>query len=136
VISEVEYSQFSYHPYALLIGKISGSGQNLRADNDYIPPCFSISASQDLIGLHAELDQFLSKLEVLSSQIVQKIYRRNQQNEISELVLFLCDRIMLYLGQAITNMRWIMMHEFAALFACIASLARVMKNTIDLNRFR
>jgi len=133
VISETEYSQFAYNPYALMIGKISGSGSNLRAESDYIPPCYSISASQDLLSLHAELDQFLSKLETLCSQIVQKIFRRNQQNEISELVMFLCDRMMLYLGQAITSMRWTMVHDSpAALFACIASLSRVMKNTIDL----
>ncbi len=133
VISENEYNQYSFHPYALIIGKISAAGQNLRGDNDYIPPCYSINASPDLVSLHAELDQFLSKLEILSSQIVQKIFKRNQQNEISELVMFLCDRIMLYLSQAITNMRWMMIHESpAALFACIASLARVMRNSVDM----
>lgn len=133
VISGNEYSQFSYHPYAVTIGKVVVNANNVRVDNEYIPPCYSINASSDLVNLHAELDQFMSRLETVCSQIVQKIFQRNQQNNISELVMFLCDRIMLYLGQAITDLRWKMIHESpAALFACLASLARVMKNAIDL----
>lgn len=133
VVNESEYSQFSYHPYALTIGKIIASSNNISVDNDYIPPCYAINASPDLVTLHSELDQFMSRLETLCSQIVQKILKKNQQNEISELVMFLCDRVMLFLGQAITSMRWMMIHESpAALFACVASLARVIKNSIDL----
>jgi hypothetical protein len=133
VINDSQYGQFSYHPYAITIGKLSANGNLIRVDQDYIPPCYSINASPDLVTLHAELDQFFSTLEILSSQIIQKIFKRNQQNEISELVMFLCDRIMLYLGQAITQMRWMMIHESpAALFASVVSLSRVMKNTIDL----
>ncbi len=133
VVSEDEYSQFLYHPYSITIGKINAGTNNISVDNDYIPPCYAISASSDLVTLHAELDQFMARLETLCSLIVQKIFKKNQQNEISELVMFLCDRVMLFLGQAITNMRWTIMHESpAALFACVASLARVMKNSIDL----
>ncbi len=133
IISESQYSQFAYHPYALTIGKISANGNDIRVETDYIPPCYSTNAFSDLVTLHAELDQFLAMLEMRCSQIVQKIFKKNQQNDISELVMFLCDRVMLYLGHTITNMRWIIIHESpAALFACIASLARVMKNTIDL----
>ena len=40
---------------------------------------------------------------------------------------------MLYLGQAITDFRWGLVHESpAALFATVAGLSRVMKNTVDL----
>jgi hypothetical protein len=133
IVTDAQYNQYSYHPYAVTIGKITGGGNGVRVEHDYIPPCYSISASADLVSLHGELDQFLSKLEKLSIRIVQNIYKNNQQNEISELVMFLCDRMILHLGQAITNMRWMMIHESpATLFSCIASLARVMKNTIDL----
>ena len=133
VISENEYGQFANHPYALTIGRILCNNNSVNVDNDYIPPYYSIAASPDLVTLHSELDQFMSRLETLCSQIVQKIFKKDQQNEISELVKFLCDRVMLFLGQSITNMRWTMIHESpAALFACVASLARVMKNSIDL----
>jgi len=52
---------------------------------------------------------------------------------LSELALFLCDRIMLQLGQSLTEMRRTILYESPAeLFVTISSLARVMKNTIDL----
>ena len=47
--------------------------------------------------------------------------------------MFLCDRVMLYIGQAITTMRWTMLYEPpAVMFAAISNLARVMKNSIDM----
>lgn len=133
VVSDSQYNQFAYHPYALTIGKVIANGGDVRVDSDYIPPCFSTDASDDLKALHAELDSFLATLEVRCSQIVQKIYKKNQQNEISELVQFLCDRLMIFLSTTITQMRWATLYESpASLFACIVSLARLMKNTIDL----
>jgi hypothetical protein len=76
---------------------------------------------------------FLASLERYCTQIVQKIFRKSQQNDISELVLFLCDRIMLYLGQALTSTRWNLLYDSPeALFFTMASMARVIKNTIDL----
>lgn len=133
VVSENEYNQFMYHPYSITVGKILVNGNNVAVEYDYIPPCYSLSASPDLVNLHAAIDQFMSRLEVLCSLIVQKIFQRDQQNDISRLVMFLCDRVILYLGQAITNIRWVMMHESPVmLFQCVANLARVMKNTIDL----
>lgn len=133
VISDSQFPQFINNPYALTIGKIFMNGNELTVDDEYIPPCFSISAHPDLVALYAEIDRFLGDLEIRCSQIVQKIFKKNQQNEISELVMFLCDRVVLFLGQCITNMRWMMIHESpASLFASIASLARIMKNSIDL----
>ena len=133
VISDSQYSQFAAHPYALIIGKVFVNGNDIRVEQDYIPPSYSISANQDLIALYAELDQFLATLEIRCTEIVQKIFRKNQQNDMSELVMYLCDRMMLFLGQTITQMRWTMIHESpAALFTSITSLARIMKNTIDL----
>jgi hypothetical protein len=109
------------------------NGNAVRVEEEYIPPCFSVTAHPDLIALHGELDQFLSGLEARCTLIVQKIFKKSQQNDLSELVLFLCDRVMLHLGQSITNFRWGLIHDSpAALFATVVSLSRVMKNTIDL----
>ena len=133
VVSENEYNQFSGNPYALFIGKIGVNGNAVRIEEEYIPACYSVSAHPDLVALHSELDQFLSGLESRCTQIVQKIFKKSQQNDLSELVLFLCDRVMLYLGQAITNFRWGLVHESpSALFAAVVNLSRVMKNTVDL----
>ncbi len=133
VVSDTNYRQYSGHPYSLVIGKVAVNGNDVRIEDDYIPPCISINAHPDLLSLHGELDKYLADVELYCSQIVQKIFRKDQKNEISELVMFLCDRVMLYLGQAITSMRWNMVYAPpAAMFAAISTLSRIMKNTIDL----
>lgn len=133
LVDDNQVNQYNHHPLALMIGKIIANGSSAVVDQEYLPPCISVSASQDLIGLHSELDGFLAGLEQSCSQIVQKIYRKSQQNDLSELAKFLCDRIMLFLGQAITEYRWIDTHESPAkMISTIAGLARVIKNTIDL----
>lgn len=133
VVSDSQYRQYAAHPYALTIGKVLVNGNDVRVDEEYIPPCFSVNAHADLLSLHAELDQRLSNIELRVSQIVQKIYKKSQQNELSELVLFLCDRVMLYLAPTITSLRWVALYESpAVLFAHVVTFARVMKNTIDL----
>jgi hypothetical protein len=132
-ISDTHYREFAWHPYSLAIGKVAVNGNDVKIENDYIPPCFSLNAHPDLVSLHGELDKALSNIELFSSRIVQKIFKKKQQNDISELVMFLCDRVMLYLGQAITTMRWTMLYEPPAMmFASISNLARVMKNSIDM----
>jgi hypothetical protein len=133
LVSDSQFRQYEGNPYALTVGKILAGNNEVRIDDEYIPPCFSVSSHADLMALYMELDKFLGTIELKSAQIVQTIYKKNQQNDISELVLFLCDRVILYLGQIITQMRWQQMHDApAGLFANIAGLSRVMKNTIDM----
>lgn len=133
LVSDSNYRQFANHPYSLVIGKVAVNGNDVKIEDDYIPPCISITSHPDLISLHSELDKYLADVELHCSQIVQKIFRKNQQNDISELVMFLCDRIMIFLGQAITSMRWNMVYEPPVyMFAAISNMARIMKNTIDL----
>ena len=133
VADESRYRQFASHPYALTIGRILVDANTVRIDEEYIPPCLSLNAHPDLLQLYGELDQFFAGLELRCSQIVQKIFRKSQQNDLSELALFLCDRIMLYLGQSLTPMRRSSLFDPpVVLFSTISSLARVMKNTIDL----
>lgn len=133
LVSESDYRQFAHHPYAIPVGKVITNGNDVKVEDEYIPPCVSLHANADLVSLHGELDKYLADLEVYCSQIVQKIYKKNQQNEISELVMFLCDRVMLHLSQAITTMRFTALYEPpVVMFANISALARVMKNTIDM----
>ena len=133
IVSESQYNQFAYNPYALIIGKVLSSGNDVRVDNNYIPPCYSSDAFDDLRSLHAELDSFFATMELRCTQIVQKIYKRNQQNELSELVQFLCDRLIIFLSENITQMRWITLYDSpASLFSRVVGLARLMKNVIDL----
>ncbi len=133
LVSETNYKQNAYHPYGMPVGKVSIVSNDVRIDNEYIPPCYAVNAHPDLLSLHGELDKYLADIESNCAEIVQKIFKKNQQNEISELVMFLCDRVMLYLGQAITNLRWNLMYAApAAMFETISTLSRIMKNSIDM----
>lgn len=133
IIPEDQYNQFVSHPYALFVGRVMLNGNNAVIDEDYIPPSYAVCAHPALIDLYGELDSFLSATENYCSRIVQKIYKKNQQNELSELVLFLCDRVMLFLSESITNTRWLYYYESPVqLLSAIATLARIIKNTIGL----
>lgn len=133
LISEANLREYRNHPYGLPIGKLNSVGADIKVEDDYLPPCFSVSSHPDLLSLHGELDKYFADIELYCARIVQKIFVKKQQNEISELVQFLCDRVMIYLGQTISTMRWKMSYEPPAdLFMSIASMARIMKNTIDL----
>jgi hypothetical protein len=133
MVSPSQYNQYTSNPYALTIGKVIVNGNDIRADEEYIPPCLTIAAHEDLKSLLQEIDRFMGNLESRCSLIVQKIFKKSQQNELSELVQYLCDRMMMFLGPAVIQLRWQMLHQSPDyLFASLASLARTMKNTIDL----
>jgi hypothetical protein len=133
IADEARYRQFGLNPYALTIGKFSTDGSSIRVDEEYIPPSISVNAHPDLLQLHAELDQFFAGLEVYCSQIVQKIFKKNQQNELNDVTRYLCERMMLYLGETITAMRRTILYQPpVTLFAGVSGLARTMKNSIDL----
>ena len=128
-----QLKQILNNPNHLLIGKVRLNGAQSRVEDDYIPPCSSVSSHADLIAFHGELDSFFGKLELKCSQIVQKIFKRNQQNELSDLVMFLCDRMVIYLGSNITSFRWANMYQSPMhMVGQTVGLARVIKNTIDL----
>lgn len=130
---EGKYAQFSSNPYALTIGRLTTDGNSCQIDEFYIPPCCTVGAHPDLLQLQSELDTFLSTLEQKATIIVQKIFKRNQQSELSDLVMFLCDRIMLSVASTITEFRKQISYEPPVrLFTSISILARVIKNTIDL----
>ena len=134
VISDMQYPQFANHPYALIIGKVLVKGTNLKVDDHYIPPCFSTSSHPALLELFTELESSMNKLESFCSKIVQKIYIRKQKNELSEMVLYLCERALIHLTQVVNNFRWTLMHESPAyMIASLSGLARIIKNTIDLH---
>ncbi len=133
LIGDSQYLQYAAHPYALIIGKIFVLPDNIKVDEDYIPPCMITQASPDLVALLTELRQFFAGLELRCAQIVQKIFKKSQQNDLSELAMFLCDRILLFIGQTIPQMSWKQLYEPPSdMLITLVSLARIMKNTIDL----
>jgi len=134
VVSDIQYKQFATHPYALVIGKVLVKGSGFVVDENYLPPCFTVSAHPALVQLYSDLEAYLNKIEVSCSKIIRKINQRKQKNELSEMILFLCDRTLLNIAQVINQFRWTTIHESPAyMLAAVSGIARVIKNTIDLN---
>lgn len=118
--------------YQMILGKITVKDARPQLDDDYIPPCAIVAAHPALTDLHQELDQFLGQMELYGVHIVQKIYARKQDNDLAQVVLYITEKIVQYLGTRITQFRWLGLYqEPAAMLEVIAGLARTMKNAID-----
>jgi hypothetical protein len=102
-------------------------------DDDYIPPTSIVSAHPALADLYQELDQFFGHLELHGVQIVQKIYGRNQNNDLAQVVLYITERLVQYLGTRISQFRWLALYQSpATMLEVVAGLARTIKNAVDL----
>ncbi|HTI07348.1 MAG TPA: hypothetical protein VL832_02295 [Puia sp.] len=118
--------------FQLPIGKIKVEEQRVLLDDDYIPPSSSTSSHADLLEIHAGLEQFYSKLETYSLQIIQKILQKKQSNEMSVIVQKLCDQILFFTASQLAEfktMGLIQAPVFLVSKAC--ALARLIKNNLD-----
>ena len=133
ITPDTQIKQVLQNPNHLLIGKVLLNGTQSRVEDEYIPPCSTVTAHPDLLAFHGELDSFFGKLELKCSQIIQKIYKKNQQNELSDIVQHLCDKMLLYIGANLTNFRWQVMHQSPIyMLEQPVALARIIKNTLDV----
>lgn len=118
--------------YQMVLARINVVDGRPLMDDDYIPPCSIVSAHPSLIDLYHELDQFLGQMELYGVHIVQKIYGRNQNNDLALVVLYTTEKMVQFLGTRITQFRWLAMNQPPAqMLEIIAGLARTMKNAID-----
>jgi hypothetical protein len=119
--------------YQMILGRITVKDGRPQLDDDYIPPTSLVSAHPALADLHQELDQFLGYLELHGVQIVQKIYGKNQNNDLAQVVLYITERMVQYLGTRISQFRWLGLYQSPAeMLEVVAGLSRTMKNAIDL----
>jgi hypothetical protein len=118
--------------YQLVIGKFFIKEQNILVDQDYIPPCVTSSSHPELIDVFAGMEAFISKMELYCTQILQKIIQKKQQNELAQIVHRICENILQYSNSNAMIYRWSMLHEPPLhMLSVIASMARVLKNTLD-----
>jgi hypothetical protein len=118
--------------YQLVIGKFFIKEQNILVDQDYIPPSVTSSSHPELIDVFAGMEAFISKMELYCTQILQKIIQKKQQNELAQIVQRLCENILQYSNSNAMVYRWSMLHQPPLhMLSVIASMARVLKNTLD-----
>jgi hypothetical protein len=118
--------------YHLVIGKFSINEQNIQIDDNYIPPCTTSSSHPDLVDVFAGMEEFIAKMELYSVQILQKIIQKKQQNDLAQIVQRICENILQYCNSHTMAYRWSMLQQPPLhMLAVIASMARVLKNTLD-----
>jgi len=119
-------------PFQLPLGKMSIEDQRVMLEEDYIPPCTSISSHSELLEIQAGLEQFYSKMEVYALQIIQKIVQKKQANDMSLIVQKLCESICFFTASQITEIKSVgSIQPTVNVVIKIVSLARMMKNTLD-----
>ena len=116
----------------LTIGKILVNTGESRIDDQYIPPCTSVSSHKKLQDLYVEIDRFYGQIELYSVQIEQKIHVKKQSNSLAIMMELMADKTLNYLGVEINRFRWMSPHSTPAeMLLSVVGLARVLKNFID-----
>lgn len=119
-------------PYQLPVGKLSIEDQRVVVDEDYVPPCTSVNSHPDLLEIQAGLEQFYSKMELYSLQIMQKIMQKKQSNDMSLIVQKLCENIISFTAGQLADLRSTGSIQSPVYITSKSShLARLMKNTLD-----
>ncbi|WP_312399261.1 hypothetical protein [Chryseobacterium sp.] len=116
----------------LTIGKILVNAGESRIDDNYIPPCVTVSAHQKLRDLYGQIDNFFGQIELYAVQIEQKIHLKKQSNALALMMQSLADKTLNYLGLEINKFRWMSPHVSPAqMLLSVVAMARVLKNFID-----
>ncbi|WP_042721246.1 type VI secretion system baseplate subunit TssK [Flavobacterium sp. B17] len=116
----------------LTIGKILVSHGESKIDEDYIPPCVSVSSHPKLQDLYTEIDRFYGQIELSATQIARKIYAKRQTNELAVMMELMSDKTLNYLGTEINRFRWLSPHmPPVEMLVSVVALARILKNFID-----
>ncbi len=119
--------------FHLCIGKVRVSNGQFDTLDDYVPPSASLLSHEILTEYYEHLDKVLTKLEVDCTSIIQKIYSKKQTNTYAVSVLYLTEAVIQYLSATITNYRLFIREQPPIyMIAYFCTLARIMKNTIDL----
>ena len=114
------------------VGKMSIQDQNVILQEDYIPPCTSVSSHPDLLEIQAGLEQFYSKMELYSLQIVQKIMQKKQANDMAVIVQKLCENICMFTASELAELKSLgIIQPPVYAVSKVSSLSRMMKNTLD-----
>lgn len=119
-------------PFALPVGKMTIVDQRVSLEDNYIPPCTSLSSHPDLLEIQAGLEQFYGKMELYALQIIQKIFQKKQANEMAVIVQKICENISLFTASQLAELKSVgIVQPPVYMISKVASLARVIKNTLD-----
>ncbi|RAJ83526.1 type VI secretion system (T6SS) EvfL/ImpJ/VasE family protein [Chitinophaga dinghuensis] len=80
-------------PGQLTIGRVVVKNHMAEVDQGYIPPCISIGAHPLLMVIGEEVMVLLRQVRCSCQEIIEKIYSRNQQQEMAAIILYLAEHV-------------------------------------------
>jgi hypothetical protein len=134
-VIEHEVNQNNIGALQFPLAKFRTSSDSYEILTDYIPPALTINSHPALVSLFESYEGFFKQLEFNAVQISQKIRFRNStedENIIASIVFEACEKILAFVGQHITNNKWVSFNmKPIQVLDNIVTLARIMKNTFD-----
>lgn len=85
--------------YHLVIGRIIKNGDGFAKDKDFIPPCSTVTSSDDLLARYNVVGKAIEDMQNLSMQIVQKINYKNQKSVIAQNIKLLSQTVLGFSNQ-------------------------------------
>ncbi len=132
LIPEDDATKNSLGLFQLPVGKLKIENQKVLLDEEYIPPCSSMSSHYDLMEIHAGLEQFYADMELYSLQIIQKKLVKKNNKELADIIQKLCENITILTASHLAQLKTLSLHKAPVEFVCmVSSFARTIKNTLD-----
>jgi hypothetical protein len=91
--------------FHLVIGRIRKSGNEFQKDENFIPPCTAIVSNERLMHHYKNITQYLSDIQGISMQIIQKINYKNQKSAVAQNIKQACITILNYCASTYFNLR-------------------------------
>jgi hypothetical protein len=135
-ISVIEKQNFNIKEaggYYLQIGLFQKKDDRIFIENNYIPPCSSVSSHENLINFFNKLSEFWSKLEKDIIQIIGKIHLKRQQSTLSASVHHISEKILSFVSVQATSHKWHLLHqEPSQMLVGVVQMARLIRNAIEI----
>jgi len=91
--------------YHLVIGRIRKNGNEFYKDENFIPPCTTVMSSERLVKYYRDITQYLSDIQNISLQIIQKINYKNQKSTVAQNIKQACQSVLNYCAAHYFNLR-------------------------------
>jgi len=134
IISEKQVAKRGVHPFSFFIGKMEINKEIPEIYEDYIPPCTTVNCHNNLMDFYTSTEKFFSQLELNLVSIIRKINEKSQDSNLAKSVFALSDKLLQYVTNNHLKLRWEIPNQPPIyLFEYISTMARVIRNTIDIN---
>jgi hypothetical protein len=118
--------------FFLVIGKVIVQDNIPALDKDYVPPCTSVSSSEQLMAFENKLTGFFGRLELDINTIIRKIHTKQQKTPLANSVLVFVDKISEFQALHMTKYRLYLKYlPPVSMFEAISMFAYFLRSTLN-----